>query len=58
MPCYGVGPHRHGINFKTIPLEKPEWPDAYREDPDCPGMGVYWCHACGEGKPDDIEDTP
>lgn len=51
FPVYGVGPHRHDSNLKTIPLPRSEWPANYLEDPDCPGMGTYWCPACGNGKP-------
>ncbi|MBI6883095.1 hypothetical protein [Pseudomonas putida] len=26
--------------------------EAYQEDPDTPGCGVYWCPYCGDGKPE------
>jgi hypothetical protein len=59
FPMYGVGPHRHEMLTKTSPiigstrlLPESEWPDNYREDPDCPGCGTYWCPHCGEGKPE------
>lgn len=56
FPVYGIGPHRHeGEHWigSTVMLDKAEWPTNYREDKDCPGMGVWWCPKCGEGKPDD-----
>lgn len=61
FPQYGVGPHTHeernGIPFfgstKTLPRE--DWPDNYREDPNTPGLGVWWCPYCGEGKPEDTK---
>jgi hypothetical protein len=56
VPYYGLGPHRHegaSIIGSTV-MEPPEnWPTNYREDPGCPGMGVWWCGQCGEGKADD-----
>jgi hypothetical protein len=36
----------------TVPLPAEKWPDGYTEDPDCPGMGVWWCQHCGAGKPE------
>lgn len=56
FPIYGVGPHRHqGDSWigSTVMLDKSEWPDNYREDPDCPGCGVYWRPQCGDGNPND-----
>ncbi|MEH6434344.1 hypothetical protein [Massilia sp. DD77] len=58
VPYYGVGPHRHAgdkIIGSTVLLPEAEWPTNYREDPDEPGCGVWWCGHCGEGKPDDME---
>lgn len=56
-PHYGVGPHRcfykipGAIVGQSEPLQPGQWPENYREDPDVPGMGIWWCGACGEGKP-------
>ena len=53
-PAYGLAPHVHtwdGLTItdtKTLPREK--WPDNFQEDPDCPGMGTWWCPLCREGK--------
>lgn len=63
FPVYGVGPHRHqGLTGEpgswigsTVMLPKEEWPENYQEDADCPGMGVWWCPHCGEGKPSNVE---
>lgn len=57
FPVYGVGPHvcfwkiPGAVMGESQPLPKDQWPDGYAEDPACPGMGTYWCTACGEGKP-------
>ena len=55
-PQYGTGPHKsfdeHGNHFTEF-LPKEEWPENYREDPDCPGCGIWWCPVCGDGKPED-----
>ncbi len=54
-PHYGVGPHTcyHKIPNAVIgqsqPLPKSEWPKNYVEDPDCPGMGIWYCPDCGNG---------
>jgi hypothetical protein len=56
FPIYGLGPHTHvGETFigSTQHLPQDQWPENYREDPDCPGMGVWWCPKCGDGKPED-----
>lgn len=56
FPTYGLGPHIHVTNTfggKTVALSKEQWPSNYREDKDCPGMGLWWCEHCGDGKPDD-----
>jgi hypothetical protein len=39
----------------TVPLPAEQWPDGYTEDPDCPGMGTWWCPHCGSGKPPNVE---
>lgn len=59
-PQYGVGPHIcfHMIPGAVIGQSKPlppdQWPANYREDPESPGMGVYWCPNCGHGKPAEL----
>jgi hypothetical protein len=58
-PMYGVGPHAHtGVTYdpaswigSTAELPQEQWPDNYQEDPDAPGLGIWWCPKCGEGKP-------
>lgn len=56
FPLYGLGPHTHTCNGSwigsTIMEPKENWPSNYREDADCPGMGVWWCEHCGDGNPD------
>jgi len=54
FPIYGVGPHRHEggtIIGSTRMLPKEEWPANFEEDPECPGLGVWWCPECGDGSP-------
>ena len=59
FPMYGVGPHKHvGVTTEsgswigsTMELPKTDWPANYAEDPDCPGLGTWWCPHCGDGKP-------
>lgn len=53
FPIYGIGPHVHRTDGSTQPTPKDQWPMAYREDPNCPGHGVYWCPVCGDGNPAD-----
>lgn len=58
FPIYGLGPHQHttqhnGMIIGSYPLPSETWPENYREDPDCPGHGVWWCPQCGDGKPND-----
>lgn len=65
FPQYGVGPHKHeGMTDdpksylgSTVYLPKEEWPDNYKEDEECPGLGAYWCPKCGEGKNSDETKT-
>lgn len=58
-PVYGVGPHAgfQLSNGSLVSIHRPlppeQWPDNYREDPDNPGIGTWWCQFCGEGKPDE-----
>lgn len=60
FPQYGPGPH---TCFFRIPgatigqsqaLPRDQWPANYREDPASPGEGVWWCPACGDGKPEAV----
>lgn len=65
FPMYGVGPHKHvGVTTApgswigcTIELPKTDWPKNYEEDPDCPGLGTWWCPHCGDGKPFNAESN-
>lgn len=56
FPIYGVAPHSHdlsnGIIGSTKILPKEQWPSNFLEDKDEPGLGIYWCPKCGEGKPE------
>jgi hypothetical protein len=54
FPMYGAAPHIHvGERYigSTRLLPRSEWPDNFEEDPDCKGLGTYWCPKCGHGKP-------
>jgi len=54
FPVYGVGPHTHKPgSWMTGEMLPPDSHPAYREDPESPGHGVYWCPVCGDGKPED-----
>lgn len=52
-PSYGVAPHTHNIKNpgsfigSTEVLDKSKWPDNFKEDPDCEGLGTYVCPDCG-----------
>lgn len=60
FPYYGVAPHTHQFNDTTHPtdwlgstrvLPKDQWGKNFREDPECPGQGVYMrCPGCGNGE--------
>ena len=58
FPVYGIGPHTHNEKRQTVQLPPDQWPENYQEDPDCPGMGVWWCPYCGDGKPADSLTPP
>lgn len=61
FPVYGVGPHRHvGDNLmgSTVMLPREKWPSNFQEDPECPGLGVWWCPKCGDGAPDEAGAAP
>ncbi|MDD0837857.1 hypothetical protein PSQ40_04665 [Curvibacter sp. HBC61] len=64
VPYYGVGPHVcfYKIPGATIgqsrPLPRDQWPANYREDPESPGHGLWWCEVCGEGATDAQELIP
>lgn len=55
FPIFGVGPHKcfwkipGAVIGQSEPIQKEQWPDNYQETE--PGMGIYWCPECGEGKP-------
>lgn len=52
-PHYGVGPHicfykiEGAVIGQSAPL--PDKPDNYVEDPQCPGLGVWFCPECKSG---------
>lgn len=60
FPDYGPAPHTcfykipGAVIGQSVVLPREQWPDNFREDPDFPGMGTYWCPHCGDGKPDDV----
>lgn len=62
-PVYGVGPHTcyykipGAVIGESQPLPPEQWPSNYAEDPHCPGMGIYWCEHCGEGKPEAAQQS-
>lgn len=49
MPVYGIAPH---IHFKggTAVFPNMQTP-GFTPDPECEGMGTWWCTHCGDGKP-------
>lgn len=56
FPYYGVGPHRHvgltdnaaSVIGSTVLEPKENWPENYKEDEECPGLGAYThCLNCG-----------
>ena len=51
FPQYGVAPHRHDLSGgsflnSTVPLKRVDWPKNFKEDPDCRGLGTYYCPGC------------
>lgn len=54
-PHYGVAPHRHNmartgsVIGSTEILPKEQWPAHFREDPEAPGCGTYYCPDCHGG---------
>lgn len=53
FPQYGLGPHTHHFDEKGIHThfdEQQECP-VFTPSQEEPGMGVYWCPKCGDGKP-------
>jgi hypothetical protein len=60
-PSYGPAPHTcfYKIPGATIgqsqPLPPEQWPAGFTEDPDCKGLGTYWCEHCGDGKPEQTQ---
>lgn len=65
-PQYGVGPH---ICYHKKPggfsnplgtselIPESEWPSNYVEDPDAPGLGVYFCPLCKKGMEEYINEV-
>lgn len=57
MPSYGPAPHTcfwqiPGATLgESVPLPQEDWPPGFDPDPECPGLGTYWCVHCGEGRP-------
>lgn len=62
FPLYGLGPHKH-VAFdidgmacmKTVMLEDQTAP-GFTPDPDVPGLGVWWCPHCEDGRPESALD--
>lgn len=65
FPYYGLAPHTHrlltidsdtriGDSYATTTTIEPRetWPASFVEDPDCPGMGTYYCPDCWNGGSD------
>lgn len=57
FPYYGVAPHTHTATHpadwlgSTKLLPRDQWGDNFREDPECPGQGVYMrCPKCCRGE--------
>jgi hypothetical protein len=54
LPAYGPAPHicyykiPRAIIGQSIVLPHEQWPDNFIEDPEVPGLGVYFCHSCGK----------
>lgn len=53
FPQYGLGPHTHHLDERGIhtSLDENQLADGFTPDRDEPGMGVYWCPHCEDGKP-------
>lgn len=53
FPLYGLGPHTHkpGPMLGSTVMDEKQEADGFTPDPACPGMGVWWCPHCGDGKP-------
>lgn len=49
-PYYGLAPHSHEGKYwigSTVMDDKSTWPENFKEDPDCPGMGTFkYCAHC------------
>lgn len=54
LPAYGPAPHicyykmPGAIIGQSIALPREQWPDNFIEDPEVPGLGVYFCPSCGK----------
>ena len=59
FPQYGLAPHLHGTGpgfpFGTFFKPRELWLSNFKEDPDSPNHGTYWCPECGDGKPESTE---
>jgi len=51
FPIYGLGPHLHGAGYLGATVILPQEAEGFTPDPDEPGMGVWWCPYCEDGKP-------
>lgn len=53
FPMYGVGPHKHapGPIIGSTVLDEKQEVDGFKPDPECPGLGTWWCPYCGAGNP-------
>lgn len=59
FPVYGIGPHVHAagpIIGSTVLIEQVA--DGFTPEPNDPGMGVWWCPYCGDGRPNALVSTP
>lgn len=57
FPQYGVAPHTHNMSNGTLigstqVIPNGEWPNNFIEDPQEPGLGIWYCPKCMEGHPD------
>lgn len=49
---YGVAPHKHDMSItgsvigSTVLLPKETWPDNFKEDTECVGLGTFICDSC------------
>jgi len=49
--CHELCPHCGKAGYPTYGLApKKPYPDNFKEDPECPSMGMFCCPVCGDGK--------